>query len=176
MCNGANLLYKKEAFKAVDGFHGNDHLASGDDEFLMHKIALTGSITFIKNRDATVYTKPELTWESLLSQRIRWASKHKHYKNIITKMALLIIFLSNMGLLISILMFAFTFNSIYIIPLVIKYISDAIFLQSVYSFFKEKLPYFTLLLFIPMYPIYMLIVAYKANIGGKYQWKGRTQT
>ncbi|WP_373331347.1 glycosyltransferase [Salmonirosea aquatica] len=39
LCNGANLAYEKKAFEEVGGFAGNEHLASGDDEFLMHKIA-----------------------------------------------------------------------------------------------------------------------------------------
>ncbi len=38
MCNGANLTYEKQAFEDVNGFSGSEQLASGDDEFLMHKI------------------------------------------------------------------------------------------------------------------------------------------
>ncbi|MCY7359933.1 MAG: glycosyltransferase, partial [Rudanella sp.] len=39
MCNGANLCYEKRVFDEVKGFAGIDHVASGDDELLMHKIA-----------------------------------------------------------------------------------------------------------------------------------------
>jgi hypothetical protein len=39
MCNGANIAYPKAVFEEVNGFDGNEHIASGDDEFLMHKIA-----------------------------------------------------------------------------------------------------------------------------------------
>lgn len=38
MCNGANLAYTKKAFEEVGGFTGIDHIASGDDMLLMHKI------------------------------------------------------------------------------------------------------------------------------------------
>ena len=38
MCNGANLAYEKKAFNEVSGFEGIDHIASGDDMLLMHKI------------------------------------------------------------------------------------------------------------------------------------------
>ena len=34
MCNGANLAYTKSLFTALDGFTGNDKIASGDDVFL----------------------------------------------------------------------------------------------------------------------------------------------
>ena len=38
MCNGANLAYERKAFYEVNGFTGIDHIASGDDMLLMHKI------------------------------------------------------------------------------------------------------------------------------------------
>ena len=38
MCNGANLAFTKEAFLSVGGYEGNEHLPSGDDEFLLQKI------------------------------------------------------------------------------------------------------------------------------------------
>ena len=39
MCNGANLAYERKVFYEVNGFAGIDHIASGDDMLLMHKIA-----------------------------------------------------------------------------------------------------------------------------------------
>jgi len=38
VCNGANLLFTKTAFKKVNGYHGNENLASGNDVFLLNKI------------------------------------------------------------------------------------------------------------------------------------------
>jgi len=38
MCNGANLAYLKSAFYEVGQFKGIDHIASGDDMLLMHKM------------------------------------------------------------------------------------------------------------------------------------------
>jgi hypothetical protein len=37
MCNGANLLTKKSLFQELNGFQGNDTIASGDDVFLLQK-------------------------------------------------------------------------------------------------------------------------------------------
>ncbi|MEK6615649.1 MAG: glycosyltransferase, partial [Bacteroidota bacterium] len=37
-CNGANLVYEKEAFHSVNGFEGVDTTATGDDIFLMLKV------------------------------------------------------------------------------------------------------------------------------------------
>ncbi|WP_375378175.1 glycosyltransferase [Hymenobacter cellulosilyticus] len=83
MCNGANLAYRREAFAAVQGFAGNEHLASGDDEFLLHKLhaAFPGSIRFLKHPAALVSTAAPATLAALLRQRVRWASKWRHYQH-----------------------------------------------------------------------------------------------
>ncbi len=47
MCNGANLAYERKLFYEVDGFTGIDHIASGDDMLLMHKIAKNIRIRYI---------------------------------------------------------------------------------------------------------------------------------
>jgi cellulose synthase/poly-beta-1,6-N-acetylglucosamine synthase-like glycosyltransferase len=58
MCNGANIAYRRTAFYEVDGFSGNENIPSGDDEFLMHKIAgrYPRGVHFIKAEEAIVYT------------------------------------------------------------------------------------------------------------------------
>jgi hypothetical protein len=37
MCNGANLAYTKTFFQELNGFDGNDKIASGDDVFYCRK-------------------------------------------------------------------------------------------------------------------------------------------
>ena len=61
MCNGANLAYTKRIFKEVGGFDGNADVASGDDEFLMHKVAKNypKEVIFLKDRESIVYTYSE---------------------------------------------------------------------------------------------------------------------
>lgn len=39
ICNAANLGFRKSVFNLVNGYEGNLNLSSGDDEFLMQKIA-----------------------------------------------------------------------------------------------------------------------------------------
>jgi cellulose synthase/poly-beta-1,6-N-acetylglucosamine synthase-like glycosyltransferase len=84
MCNGANLAYRREAFWEVGGFSGVDHLASGDDEFLMHKIHhrhLGGRVRFLKHPEALVFTGAQPSFWAFFQQRKRWASKWNHYRN-----------------------------------------------------------------------------------------------
>ena len=77
MCNGANLAYTKTLFKAINGFEGNTNIASGDDVFLLEKAIKRNKNTvhYLKNTDATVFTKPVKNYSALISQRKRWASK-----------------------------------------------------------------------------------------------------
>lgn len=84
LCNGANLSYRKSAFIAVNGYQGSMHLASGDDELLMHKIHAqykdSKSIRFCKHYDAVVYTPAQHTLKQFVQQRKRWISKTMHYQ------------------------------------------------------------------------------------------------
>lgn len=83
MCNGANLAYTKQAFEAVNGFHGIDGIASGDDMLLMHKIkqAFPAGISYLKSKDVIVQTAPMHSLSDFMNQRIRWASKSDKYND-----------------------------------------------------------------------------------------------
>jgi hypothetical protein len=80
-CNGANVAYRRDVFKAVGGFEGIDHLTSGDDELLMQKVdRQTGHrVQFCADLDAAVETAGIRTVRAFIQQRRRWASKGMHY-------------------------------------------------------------------------------------------------
>jgi cellulose synthase/poly-beta-1,6-N-acetylglucosamine synthase-like glycosyltransferase len=106
MCNGANLAYRRDAFAAVQGFAGNEHLASGDDEFLLHKLhaAFPGSIRFLKHPAAIVCTAAPATLGTLLTQRVRWASKWRHYRHAASQQLALLVLGTNLALFIGLLL------------------------------------------------------------------------
>jgi len=95
MCNGANLLYTKEAFEKVKGFEGIDGIPTGDDMLLMEKIAAAypGKVAYCHSKEALVQTEPMNSWQSFLQQRIRWASKSTAYQSLSIKLVLLIVYL-----------------------------------------------------------------------------------
>jgi biofilm PGA synthesis N-glycosyltransferase PgaC len=66
LCNGANLAFTKDAFTATGGYDGNEHIASGDDEFLMRKIEAkySNGIRFNNNPENVVTTYPQKTINS----------------------------------------------------------------------------------------------------------------
>lgn len=99
MCNGANLCYQKAAFVAVNGFAGVDHVASGDDELLMHKIAARypKGVRFLKNQDAIVKTAAHQSLNAFYQQRKRWAGKWRTYSSLFPTLLAIFIFLCNLA-------------------------------------------------------------------------------
>lgn len=114
MCNGANLAYPRPVFNAVNGFEGVDHLASGDDMFLMQKVAsqYPGQVHYLKSKEAIVTTRPMPTWNALLQQRRRWASKTFAYTD---------------PKLIAILGFVFFFNAWFLVLLAAGFFQPVFF-------------------------------------------------
>lgn len=79
--NGANLAYRRDAFREVGGFKDIDHLPSGDDDLLMQKIhRLTNwQIRFAIEAETINFTYPCPNLRTFMHQRTRWASKSAHY-------------------------------------------------------------------------------------------------
>lgn len=176
MCNGANLAYEKEVFLEVGGYDGVRHIASGDDEFLMHKIAAIhpGSVHFLRHRDAIVRTAPHRNWASFYRQRKRWASKWKHYQSKTPLVLAVYIFASNFAVLLAggLALAGFISGPAFLGMLALKYIPEWFFLGSVLSFLQKP----GSLVFIPVtqvfYPLYVCFFGLAAQ-QGQYEWKGR---
>lgn len=176
MCNGANLAYERSAFEEVNGFEKIDHLPSGDDMLLMHKIfkLYPERVFYCKSPSAIVRTEPVHSWKAFLHQRIRWASKADSYDDKRIFWALLLVYLSNLGFLILFIMgfwkpLAFFFC---IILLLAKMLIEFPFVNSVAIFFgqQRRMKYFLLLQ--PIHILYTIIAGWLGKFG-HYEWKGR---
>lgn len=177
MCNGANLAYLKSVFHEVNGFAGNENLASGDDEFLMHKIAARypDNVCFLKSQDAIVETQAHDSVKSFYYQRKRWASKWKHYNSGLTTALAVFIFLANFSLLVAAGLYLadkLTLQNLLII-FSIKFSAEFVFLMLVLSFLRKK----KLIWLIPfiqfIYPVYVSFFGLIAQGKNEYIWKGR---
>lgn len=176
LCNGANLAYEKSAFTEVNGFEGTRHIASGDDEFLMHKIAsrYPAGITFLKNPKAIVSTKAHKEWPMFFRQRKRWASKWKHYKNRTPLVLALYIFLCNFSLILSFLCFIsgnLQGTDLAMIWL-IKCVPEWLFLGVVLRFLDKSKSIFYIPVTQLLYPFYVCFFGLAAQ-KPEYEWKGR---
>lgn len=176
MCNGANLAYEKEAFQEVSGYDGVRHIASGDDEFLMHKIAARypGSVHFLRNRDAVVRTAPHRNWASFYRQRKRWASKWKHYQSKTPLVLAVYVFACNFALILAaaLALTGFISPEGFLAALALKCIPEWFFLGSVLIFLQKPRSVFFIPLTQCIYPFYVCFFGLVAQ-KGKYEWKGR---
>lgn len=103
MCNGANLAFRKETFEEVGGYAGNAQIASGDDEFLMRKIAkkFPNGIKFNNYKDGMVTTRAQSSLSEFMGQRIRWAGKWSAHQGVKSKLLALFIFSFHVMILVS---------------------------------------------------------------------------
>lgn len=177
MCNGANLTYKKSIFYEVEGFKGNEDLASGDDEFLMHKIAhqYPNKVGFLKSPAAIVETQAHTSIKSFYNQRKRWASKWRHYTNWQTTALAVFVFAANLVLPLALVgwLFHFLTTSTFLITITLKLSIEFIFLALILSFLRKK----TLIWLIPIvqiiYSFYVVFFGLIAQKQSDYVWKGR---
>jgi cellulose synthase/poly-beta-1,6-N-acetylglucosamine synthase-like glycosyltransferase len=176
MCNGANLAYEKEAFIEVNGYEDTSGLASGDDEFLMHKIyrKYPGKVAFIKNKESVVETEAPASWKAFFEQRRRWASKWEKYTYTHIKLLALLVFASN---LVIVLNFVLSTTESYplttfLIFLTFKFMLEFLFLRSVLVYFGRNVNLGVFVLVEMIYPFYVILFALAGRMG-KYKWKDR---
>ena len=175
LCNGANLLFKKTTFHEVNGFSGNQTIASGDDIFLMNTFySHNKKIEYCNSIHAAVICDTENNWIPFLSQRIRWATKNVHNKNKINFIIMSLILSTNM--LLPIMGIMSFFDSLFLpftyFFLLIKFIADllVIFIGSFHFKQLTILCWFPLIFFV--YPLEIIIILTLGLFYNPY-WKGR---
>jgi len=175
--NGANLAYRKDAFLKVNGFSGNDHIASGDDIFLLERMKkhFPDRVHFLKTPDAIVSTKPQPSWRNVINQRIRWASKTSKQKNTTSILLGILVFLVNFSVLIIPAFMVFDFENIlfYTSLLFFKIITDYLVVRQTALFFDEKIAFWKFL-WQPFVYSFIVLAVVLGSFGGNYSWKGRT--
>lgn len=177
MSNGANLMYDKQAFYEVEGFKGNNDIPTGDDVFLMQKInaRFPGSIGFIKNFDACVFSKPEYSFTGFVAQRVRWISKSSRFSSMWVTLILVMAYMVNLMVIISAL-YALQMQPYTWLPVAIiggtKLLMDWIFNIPVTVFFKKGI-LLLVLPFIDLFHILYVVIIGVLGLSGKYTWKDR---
>jgi biofilm PGA synthesis N-glycosyltransferase PgaC len=179
ICNGANLAFTAAVFREVSGYDGNTKIPSGDDVFLLHKLKhlQTPKIHFVNHPDALVYTIPCSDFKTFVAQRIRWATKGKHYRDSFTVITSVLILAVNFLLLISsglAIGYPQNFLGLPFLLFGIKLAVDFYFMFPFFRFLnvRKEMHYFLLLPFI--YPVYLLLITIFTPFY-TFSWKGRTQ-
>ena len=176
MCNGANLCYRKAVFEAVNGFAGVDHVASGDDELLMHKIAERHpkGVYFLKNQAVIVETAAHSSVGTFYQQRKRWAGKWRTYTSVLPSLLAVFVFLSNMTPVVAVgLWLAGGLSGLATAGIVgLKLVPEFIYLQTILTFLQKKRAIAWIPLTQLVYPFYVLFFGLAAQKPG-IVWKGR---
>lgn len=175
MCNGANFAYTKKLFLQLDGFNGNEKMASGDDVFLLQKAiyATLEKVHYLKNSDIIVKTKPENSLYKLFMQRVRWASKSTGYKSSYAKFLAVVVLLTNLSLATCFLLLPFFFSSwkIVLAFFLAKYSVDYILLYKSNTYLRKG-KFFVPISSSFMYPFFSTLVGIY-SLFGSFNWKGR---
>ena len=167
-CNGANLAYRKSAYTSVGGFKDIDHVASGDDELLMKKVAkkFPDGIRPLSNN--WVKTHALHSFEQFLNQRVRWASKWKvsSAKDKLNGLYVVMVYLS-------VLCLPFVISSqvwfmTYAVLLFVKLLVDHGIASK-----SSRLDLLPVILTSLIYPFYAIAIGI-ASLFVKPKWKGRS--
>ncbi|HSQ41675.1 MAG TPA: glycosyltransferase [Fibrobacteraceae bacterium] len=176
---GQNLAYRKSVFEELHGFAGVEHVVSGDDDLLMHKLAALrpNAIAYCIDPATFVDSAPQHSWKRVWEQRKRWASKTVNY-NWGTVLLLGPVFLFYLGILLGLVIGAILWGLVgFWIPLWLaaslllwKTLCDTFVMILGIRLFREQRLWrwypFTALLHIPM-----IVGAVLAGVFGGFTWK-----
>ena len=179
MCNGANLVFKKEAYLQMNNTEMRHDVASGDDTFFMLSLFAKNkqSIRALVSGKVVVTSDAQTGLSELISQRIRWASKVKHYKQGYIKTTGLFITLFSLvqyaAFLVIILFPVMSpVGLVSAFTIAVKWICDFIFIQNAASKLNQKFYPGAFILMQLLYPVYTFVIGV-LSLSDHYHWKGR---
>lgn len=183
MANGGNLGFRRAAFEQVAGYRGIDHIASGDDELLMHKMhhAFRGlqplpPVAYCLHTEAIVDTPALPDWASLRAQRIRWVSKSRAYHNPRMTLAQVNAYLANVTLTAAFAGAVFLPSigwSWFALLFGLKLLAETAILLPALSFLGQHQLAWWIPISQPLHILYVLWVGLAGNLAKQYEWKGR---
>jgi len=176
MCNGANLCYNRSVIDNDLKESLNFKIASGDDLFLLQSVIKNhGSKSIGSALKSVVYTDVERSFNAILQQKVRWASKSIYYKDVPTLLyGLLVSFVNLFIVFIPILGWFQLLNwgTLGILGLM-KIITDIVFGYFCSTRLNQKINIKALIIYALVYPWYFCGIIF-IGIFLKKSWKGRS--
>lgn len=173
MINGCNYSFSKQAFEEVGGFDGNNHIASGDDEFLLRKIHLAYPYQIKFLEEALVKSEPPESRQSFYHQRRRWASKWKLHQDKFSMIIPVLIFCVYALWCWIAIDASLTANPLGLYILGAKFLVDYVFIYSVSKVQVSRVSLRSFVLLQIIYPFYVVFFGVASNFGA-YSWRDRT--
>ena len=175
MCNGANMMYDRQAALDVEKYRTDMTIASGDDMFLMEQFIKhygNESVKFFLDNEAIVKTETKPDLKSFFRQRRRWASKTKAYTNWKIITTALIVLMFNLSIVFFFVagFFMPVFWCFFVLYIIMKTLIDFPILKRITHFMKQQ----TLLRWMfPLefvYPFYVVFTAFSGLVTN-VKWK-----
>jgi len=178
LCSSANLCIKKSVFKKIKN-EIKVKIPSGDDVFLLHAYLKNYNKFCINNyKESIVYFYQKDKILEFLHQRLRWASKAKHYKNFFAIFFSFLIYFFSFTFLIFFVLTIFNFNLFYLIILVtsLYLLTKQLYSFLILCFNKLELNFnfsfkrlFSFVLLFLVYTFFIGTYSFVYNV----KWKGR---
>jgi cellulose synthase/poly-beta-1,6-N-acetylglucosamine synthase-like glycosyltransferase len=175
-CTGSNLAYRQRAYYAIGGFEKIASFISGDDDLLLHEMhrRRPGKILYLPEPAAAAPTQPPASWRQFFWQRIRFASKGRHYRPVFTA-ALVATYCMNLALVAGILALPaigkYSWLGALIVLWAAKALAEFAFLRRAALIFNEE----SLLKYFPiaatLHPFYIILFGALGQFLS-FQWKG----
>ncbi len=177
MANGANLAFKSEAYQSLSKDAFNENYISGEDVFLLHAFIRkygNKSIGFAKSMGAIVSTNAPSNIKEFISQRVRWSSKAKAYRNPTATFTAIIVLTFNTLLIPAIFMAICSplITTSLILIIALRIIIELSVFDKGLRFYGQKHLIKYYFIFMPLYPFYILYTAL-AGFFGNFKWKNR---
>lgn len=173
--SGANLLYSRERYYEVENYASHQHMASGDDTYLLRDFRdAQKNVRLVSGKMHGISTETPQSIRAFFDQRVRWAGKSGDVKDTLANALAILQFILSVG---------------FITGLVIFSLEESWRLLVAFFFAKlcidviAYLPYFKrigrsiTLLFLPAYelifPLYFLVMIVLIAFYSP-KWKGRS--
>ena len=172
--SGTNLSYRKQIFLDIGGFEPIKGIISGDDDLFLHEVIRKklGTFTFALDPQAFVPAAAPTSWRQFWNQRIRYASKGRHYGGAKTA-GLLAVYVFNLCIVLGLASGIAGISNVFWFSLALwagKSLAEFIFLFHAARRFNETA---LLTFFLPtaiLHPFYITVFGF-LGLFAKFRWK-----
>ncbi len=170
-CNGANLVFRKEAFIQSGGYQAHTSVASGDDVLLMQQLTQQGyRIRSAFDPELIGRTAAVSTYAEALNQRLRWAGKSGRMLGSAASVAGLILMIHSLVLLLS-LVFASMHLAVWLL-FALKIVLDVLLINYTAQRYQQRLNVLKLAWAAVLYVVVLPTIALLSAMW-KPEWKAR---